>query len=190
MLDIDPRSGLLGEAAYHPSPNCDERPSEIDIDLLVVHSISLPPGEYGGSFICDFFQNKLAPNAHPYFQQISHLKVSAHVLIGRDGEFFQFVPFHKRAWHAGVSSFEGREKCNDFSIGIELEGTDDTPFRTIQYWKLAQLINALRATYPSMSDCPVVGHSNIAPGRKTDPGTEFEWSRLRRLLATANGRLL
>lgn len=190
MLQIDRQSGLLVDAAYYPSPNCDDRPESVEPDLLVVHSISLPPGNYGGSYIRDFFQNQLDVSAHPYFEQIHHLKVSAHVLVGRSGELSQFVPFHQRAWHAGESNFESRDRCNDFSIGIELEGTDSSPFRTIQYWQLAQVIDALRSTYPSMEDCGLVGHSDIAPGRKTDPGDEFEWSRLRRLLAVLDGRLI
>ena len=190
MLKIDRDSGLLREATYHASPNCDDRPSAAGPELLVVHSISLPPGEYSGVHICEFFQNKLDIEQHEYFEQIKDLRVSAHVLIGRNGGLFQFVPFHRRAWHAGESSFEGRQKCNDFSIGIELEGTDHTPFRTIQYWKLAQIVDVLRVTYTSMAACPIVGHSDIAPGRKTDPGTEFEWPRLQRLLAALNGQLI
>ncbi len=188
MLHIDPISGLLREAGFYASPNCDERPESTAPELLVVHSISLPPGEYGGTHIQDFFQNKLDVSAHPYFQEIQNLQVSAHALIGRNGDLIQFVPFHQRAWHAGESQFEGRAGCNDFSIGIELEGTDHTPFRTIQYWKLALLIDALRETYASMTDCPVVGHSDVAPGRKTDPGSEFEWSRLQRLLSALGGQ--
>ncbi len=190
MLNIDRDSGLLREATYHPSPNCDDRPASVDPELLVVHSISLPPGEYGARHICDFFQNKLDIEQHEYFEEIKDLRVSAHVLIDRNGGLFQFVPFHRRAWHAGESNFEGRKRCNDFSIGIELEGTDHTAFRTVQYWKLAQIIDVLRATYTSMESCPVVGHSDIAPGRKTDPGSEFEWSRVQRLLAALRGQLM
>ena len=190
MLHIDNNSGLLREASFCASPNCDERPASVQPELLVVHSISLPPGEYGGTHIRDFFQNKLDTTAHEYFEEIQHLKVSAHVLIGRNGDLTQFVPFHQRAWHAGESQFEGRHKCNDFSIGIELEGTDNTPFRTIQYWKLALLIDALRTAYMSLTDCPVVGHSDIAPGRKTDPGSEFEWPRLQRLLSALGDQLI
>ncbi|MEM7082412.1 MAG: 1,6-anhydro-N-acetylmuramyl-L-alanine amidase AmpD [Pseudomonadota bacterium] len=190
MLRIDNTTGLIREAAYHASPNCDERPDDCAPELLIVHSISLPPGEYGGPHIIDFFQNRLAVDAHPYFEEIQALRVSAHVLIGRNGELVQFVPLHWRAWHAGESQFDGRTRCNDFSIGIELEGTDHTPFRTIQYWKLALLVDAIRHAYPSMHQCPVVGHSDVAPGRKTDPGVEFEWSRLQRLLNTLGGHAL
>ncbi len=190
MLHINPTDGLIREARFNASPNYDDRPPSMTPELLVVHSISLPPGEYGGAYIRDFFQNRLDVNAHPYFEEIQNLRVSAHALISRNGELTQFVPLHQRAWHAGESEFEGRTRCNDFSIGIELEGTDDTPFRTVQYWKLALLIHAMRETYPSMADCPVVGHSDIAPGRKTDPGTEFEWTRLQRLLSALNGQLV
>lgn len=178
MLHVDPVTGLVNDASYCPSPNCDERPAGVAPDLLVVHSISLPPGRYGGRYIRDFFQNRLDVSRHAYFEQISDLRVSAHVLIERNGQLTQFVPFHRRAWHAGESTFGDRTRCNDFSIGIELEGTDTTPFRTVQYWKLAHLVQALRTAYSSMAECPVVGHSDIAPGRKTDPGSAFDWNRL------------
>lgn len=168
----------MQEASYCPSPNCDERPLSVAPELLVVHSISLPPGRYGGQYVRDFFQNRLDTSGHEYFEEICDLHVSAHALIDRNGALTQFVPFHLRAWHAGESHFKGRARCNDFSIGIELEGTDSTPFRTVQYWQLARVIEALRAAYPSMTDCPIVGHSDIAPGRKTDPGAAFDWSRL------------
>jgi AmpD protein len=177
-LTVD-AGGLVAGIRYLASPNCDARPSGIGIDLLVIHNISLPPGEFGGSAIIDLFMNRLDPAAHPYYQAIAHLKVSAHFLIRRDGELLQFVPCHKRAWHAGESAWRARERCNDYSIGIELEGADDLPFADIQYTVLLQLIPALRSRYPLLE---TVGHSDIAPARKTDPGPCFEWSRLREFL--------
>jgi AmpD protein len=155
-----------------PSPNCDERPAEAKIELLVIHAISLPPGEFGGAAIEEFFLNKLDVTRHPYFATIAHLKVSAHFLIRRGGGLVQFVSCAKRAWHAGESSWRGRSRCNDFSIGVELEGCDDTPFMPAQYDRLVRLTQAIQATYP-IAD--VLGHSDIAPGRKTDPGTRFDW---------------
>jgi N-acetyl-anhydromuramoyl-L-alanine amidase len=157
------------------SPNCDERPPGVDVTLLVLHSISLPPGEYGGDAIERFFTNRLDPAAHPYFQEISSLRVSSHFLIRRDGEVVQFVAPEKRAWHAGESSWRGRERCNDFSIGIELEGTHDTPFDEMQYASLVRLITTLRKTF-SLRD--IAAHSDVAPGRKTDPGAHFDWPRV------------
>jgi AmpD protein len=148
-----------------------------------VHSISLPPGEYGGPWIEKLFTNQLPAEAHPYFAEIYQMKVSAHVLIRRDGTVQQFVPFHQRAWHAGQSCYQGRETCNDFSIGIELEGSDDSAFEAIQYQQLAALIEALNAGYPNISKTRLAGHSDIAPGRKTDPGSGFDWDRLKTLLA-------
>jgi AmpD protein len=148
----------------------------------VVHCISLPPGEFGGGWIEQFFCNELPADVHPYFAEIQPLKVSAHVLITRDGSIIQFVPFNKRAWHAGESCFRGRERCNDFSIGIELEGTDTHAFEDAQYAALAELIRALRYNYPDLRSEDVVGHSDIAPGRKTDPGSGFDWARLKALL--------
>ncbi len=182
MYTVDTRKGMLLQAEQVPSDNCDDRPEGVAPDLLVVHSISLPPGQYGGTWISDFFQNRLDIQQHDYFAQIEHLHVSAHCLIGRTGKVTQYVPFHRRAWHAGESEFQGRTACNDFSIGIELEGTDDTPFATVQYWKLAQIVYALQNSYSSLADCPIVGHSDIAPGRKTDPGSGFDWHRLQRLI--------
>ncbi|HKQ25894.1 MAG TPA: 1,6-anhydro-N-acetylmuramyl-L-alanine amidase AmpD [Burkholderiales bacterium] len=174
-------SGLLSEAAYISSPNCDERPGGTSIELLVVHSISLPPGEFGGPGIVDLFTNCLDPGAHPYYREIQGHKVSSHFLIRRDGELFQFVPCTRRAWHAGQSEWRGRSRCNDFSVGVELEGTDDRPFADPQYEVLAHLALALERAYP-IQDC--VGHSNIAtpPGRKTDPGPHFDWDRFRAML--------
>ena len=162
------------------SPNCDDRPPGTEITLVVLHSISLPPGKYGGDAIERLFTNRLDPEAHPYFQEIRGLKVSAHFLIRRNGELIQFVPVEKRAWHAGASSWRGRERCNDFSIGVELEGTDDGAFAEAQYRRLAALIRRLKKTLPLRD---IAAHSDIAPGRKTDPGARFEWARLLAALA-------
>jgi AmpD protein len=167
-------AGLLAEARYLPSPNCDDRPVDAAIDLLVIHNISLPPGEFGGDAIADLFLNRLDPQAHPYYEGIANLRVSSHFLIRRDGTLLQFVPCAKRAWHAGLSQWCGRERCNDFSIGIELEGADDLPFSDAQYECLSVLARALYARYPIKAS---VGHSDIAPGRKTDPGPHFSWTR-------------
>lgn len=147
-----------------------------------MHGISLPPGEYGGTWIDRLFTNSLPPQEHPYFAEVAGLKVSSHLLIRRDGEVVQYVPFHARAWHAGASSYCGRERCNDFSIGIELEGTDDSAYEPAQYRALRDAILALCAAYPSLSVERIAGHSDIAPGRKTDPGPAFDWPRLRALL--------
>lgn len=163
------------------SPNQDERPA-LPIDLLVVHGISLPPAEFGGGWIEDLFLNRLDPRAHPYFAQIAGLQVSAHLLIRRDGEILQFVPFSRRAWHAGASEFAGRSRCNDFSIGIELEGADEIPYEPVQYAQLAAVAAALMRAYPAIVPAHVVGHSDIAPGRKTDPGPAFDWGGFRALL--------
>lgn len=167
-------AGLLAEARYLPSPNCDDRPVDAAIELLVIHNISLPPGEFGGDAIADLFLNRLDPQAHPYYEGIANLRVSSHFLIRRDGALLQFVPCAKRAWHAGLSQWCGRERCNDFSIGIELEGADDVPFSDAQYECLSVLARALYARYPVKAS---VGHSDIAPGRKTDPGPHFSWTR-------------
>jgi AmpD protein len=167
--------GILGGVAFSPSPNADDRPETANIELLVIHAISLPPGQFGGAGIECLFSNTLDPSEHPYYASIAGLRVSAHVLIRRDGRLLQFVPFIRRAWHAGASVWRGRERCNDFSIGIELEGCDDMPFADDQYHVLAQLIEALKSRYPISE---VVGHSDIAPGRKTDPGPCFDWGRL------------
>lgn len=180
-MKINPATGLLETCRQCPSPNCDARPENTEINLIVIHSISLPPGQYGGDAIERFFQNRLDQTAHPYFEEINELKVSAHVLIKRSGEVIQFVPFHQRAWHAGGSSYRGRERCNDFSIGIELEGTDTDVFEQAQYQQLAKLIRQLQKTWPSIGD-NITGHSDIAPGRKTDPGSGFDWDRLKLLL--------
>lgn len=161
------------------SANCNPRPAETCPALIVVHGISLPPGQFGSGDIEALFTNKLDPTAHPYFAEVAHLEVSAHFLIRRTGEVVQFVSADERAWHAGVSSWCGREHCNDFSIGIELEGTDDAPYEDPQYEALAALISLLRNHYPSIRSDAIVGHSDIAPGRKTDPGPAFDWQRVR-----------
>jgi AmpD protein len=157
------------------SPNHDARPRGTKVTLLVVHSISLPPGEFGGDAIEQLFTNRLDPAAHPYFREVAGLKVSSHFLIRRDGELVQFVPVGRRAWHAGVSSWRGRERCNDFSIGVELEGTDDGPFTDPQYERLARLISSLKKKHPLRD---IAAHSDVAPGRKTDPGPQFDWPRI------------
>lgn len=166
------------------SPNFDARPDAGDISLLVVHCISLPPGEFGGPFIDQLFRNSLDPNAHPYFAGIYQLKVSAHLLIRRDGQIVQYVAFDQRAWHAGVSEYRGRSRCNDFSIGIELEGADSGAFEERQYVALKEVIEALLQHYPGLSRQRIVGHSDIAPRRKTDPGKGFDWTKLWQLLGT------
>jgi N-acetyl-anhydromuramoyl-L-alanine amidase len=179
---VDASSGLLAAARQVPSPNFDERPAGTPPELIVVHGISLPPGEYGGPWIDQLFTNSLPAGAHPYFAEIATLKVSSHLLIRRDGGIVQYVPFHHRAWHAGASNYCGRERCNDFSIGIELEGTDESAYEPAQYRSLRNAILALCAAYPSLSTEQITGHSEIAPGRKTDPGPAFDWPRLRALL--------
>jgi N-acetyl-anhydromuramoyl-L-alanine amidase len=179
---IDPVSGRLVGARYVRSPHCDDRPPGTPIDLVVVHNISLPPGEFGGAWIDALFTGRLDPAGHPYFEAIQGLRVSAHLLIDRCGRLTQYVPFHLRAWHAGRSCFAGRSACNDYSIGIELEGTDDIPYTPDQYQSLAQVVRALRSVYPAITAQRVTGHSDIAPGRKTDPGPAFDWARLRALL--------
>lgn len=175
-------SGWLPRARQVLSPHCDERPDPADISLLVIHNISLPPGRFGGPYIEQLFTNRLDPTAHPYFAQIRDLRVSSHLLIDRRGRLTQFVPLHQRAWHAGKSVFEGRERCNDFSIGIELEGTDEKPFTQAQYTRLVRLTRQIMARCPRITRRRVTGHSNIAPGRKTDPGPHFDWARYRRQL--------
>jgi N-acetyl-anhydromuramoyl-L-alanine amidase len=178
---MDIIDGWLEGALRVESPNCDDRPDRDDISLVVVHGISLPPGEFGGSWIDRLFTNTLPEGVHPYFETVRHLRVSTHVLIGRDGTFKQYVPFHKRAWHAGTSVYRGRERCNDFSIGIELEGSDDCPYTDEQYLRLAEVVPALIREYPMLSRETLAGHSHIAPGRKTDPGPAFDWAKLRGL---------
>ncbi len=179
---IQPETGLLVGVQFVESPNADQRPKGIMPELIVVHGISLPPNQFGGEAIEQLFTNQLNPDDDPFFKDIEHLKVSAHLLIRRDGEVVQYVPFHLRAWHAGHSCFNGRKGCNDFSIGIELEGTDETCYTASQYQSLAGVIKALWVAYPSLYAHDVVGHSHIAPGRKTDPGAYFLWRALERLL--------
>jgi AmpD protein len=182
-LKLDKQTGLLQDISYHPSPNYDERPDCDDISGIVIHNISLPPGEFGGGWIDALFLNQLDPKAHPYFEHIYQLRVSAHLLIRRTGEIIQYVPFHHRAWHAGQSKWDGRERCNDFTIGIELEGSDDQYFEITQYEKLADVISTLFDNYPELNKQRLKGHSDISPNRKTDPGPYFDWEKLFSLLA-------
>ncbi len=181
-MKLDPESGWLLDVRRVPSPNCDERPVGTEIDLLVIHGISLPPGGFGGPSIDQFFTNTLDPGAHPYFEEIAHIKASAHVLIQRNGILTQYVPFHRRAWHAGDSCFSGRVACNDFSIGIELEGCDDKNYEAAQYEALIPLTKLLMGLWPGITKNRIVGHCDIAPQRKTDPGHTFDWERYLRLL--------
>ncbi len=183
----------LKQAQQIPSPNWDERGGQRDqggghdggaqaVSLIVIHNISLPAGHFGGRFIEALFCNKLAVESHPDFSDLMAFKVSAHLLIKRGGELIQFVPFHKRAWHAGSSSYRGMDNCNDFAIGIELEGTDKRPYNPVQYQVLADVCRSLLEQYEKLNDDDIVGHSDIAPGRKTDPGTSFDWNLFRHLL--------
>lgn len=178
-LRVDP-AGLVAGVRYLPSPNCDDRPPGTAISLLVVHGISLPPGEFGGDAVLGLFTNTLDCDAHPAYAALRDLRVSAHFLIRRTGEILQFVPCGRRAWHAGQSVWRGRPRCNDFSIGVELEGADEVPYAAAQYAALARLARALRRVYP-LTD--IVGHCDVAPGRKTDPGPAFDWGRLEAALA-------
>jgi AmpD protein len=180
--DYSIKNGQLTAARQCFSPNFDSRKANTVIDLLVIHCIALPPEQYGGSAIEDFFCNRLNTNTHPFYHEIATLKVSAHLLIRRDGEALQFVNFSDRAWHAGESCFEGRERCNDFSIGIELEGRDTDTFSDAQYTVLAQITRALQAAYPEITAANIVGHQDVAPQRKTDPGKGFDWQRYRAML--------
>lgn len=177
-LRID-KEGMVEGIRFVPSPNCDARPAGCAISLLVVHHISLPPGEFGGPGIVELFTNRLDPAAHSFYATVAGTKVSAHFLIRRDGELYQFVPCGARAWHAGESSWKGRTQCNDFSIGVELEGTGEAPFTDVQYGRLAVLTRALKARYPIRD---IVGHSDVASERKSDPGPQFDWARYRRML--------
>jgi AmpD protein len=177
--------GVIPAALHIASPNCDARPPGEAITLIVVHNISLPPGEFGGDAIARLFTNTLDVAADPFFATIATLRVSSHFLIRRDGALLQFVPCALRAWHAGASAWRGRERCNDFSIGIELEGADTLPFATPQYTMLAKVVKLLQRRYPIAG---LAGHCDIAPGRKTDPGPAFDWARLHRLLAPRNTR--
>ncbi|RUO33567.1 1,6-anhydro-N-acetylmuramyl-L-alanine amidase AmpD [Aliidiomarina sanyensis] len=169
--------------SFYPSPHADERPSGEAVRLLVVHNISLPPGEFGTPYVTDLFLGTLDCDAHPYFEQLRELRVSAHAFIRRTGEIIQYVDFNRRAWHAGVSEWQGQSRCNDFAIGIELEGTDHTPYTKEQYHTLAALTVALQSAYPAITADHIVGHEDIAPGRKTDPGPAFDWEYYRQQIA-------
>ena len=189
-LQIDVATGLALGTRQVLSPHFDARPAGTVTDLIVVHGISLPPGEFGGPWIDRLFTNTLpadAPEVHPFFATVMSLEVSSHLLIRRDGAYVQYVPFHLRAWHAGASNYCGRERCNDFSIGIEMEGSDELPYEPAQYRALSNAIHALCRAYPSLSPERVAGHSDVAPGRKTDPGPAFDWPRLRALLRLPRG---
>ncbi len=182
-MSDDPK-GIITNATHRNSPNQDCRPDDSSVDLLVIHNISLPPEEFGGPWIDDLFMNRLDPSAHPYFATIASQEVSSHLLIRRDGELIQYVPLHMRAWHAGESCFDGRERCNDFSIGIELEGSDDSGFTDAQYSTLAEVTCEIQRLYPTITADRIIGHSDIAPGRKTDPGPKFDWERYKRKITT------
>ncbi|KMM86841.1 AmpD protein [Pseudomonas taetrolens] len=177
-MQLDPASGWCQGVCHCPSPNFNARPNG-EISLLIIHNISLPPGQFATGKVQAFFQNRLDATEHPYFEGIRELRVSAHFLIERDGGVTQFVSCLDRAWHAGISSFEGRETCNDFSLGIELEGTDELPFSDAQYDALSTLTRQLQAAYPGITLNRICGHSDVAPGRKTDPGPAFDWARFR-----------
>ena len=183
VFQVDRSSGLISGARQVASPHCDARPAGTRIDLLVIHGISLPPGEFGGAWIEQLFLGTLPTDAHPYLDTLRGLRVSTHLLIRRDGELLQFVPFLKRAWHAGESVFQGRVTCNDFSIGIELEGCDDVPYTEAQYAVLTAVSRALMSAYTDIAPERIVGHSDVAPGRKTDPGPAFDWVHFRARLA-------
>lgn len=182
-LRVHAATGLLEGVRQVLSPHFDMRPSGVVPDLIVMHNISLPPGQFSGPWIDRLFTGNLPRDAHPYFEQIHGMRVSAHLLVRRDGELVQFVPFQLRAWHAGASQYEGRTACNDFSIGIEMEGEDEVPYEPAQYAAAAAAIRALLAAYPSLAAARIAGHSDIAPGRKTDPGPAFDWAALRARLA-------
>lgn len=186
-LKVETATGLLMGVRQVLSPNFNARPPHMLPELIVVHGISLPPGEFGGPWIDRLFTGTLPWDAHPYFRQIEGLKASAHVVIGREGALTQYVPFGARAWHAGVSEYRTRSGCNDFSIGVELEGTDETPYTDPQYAALGDVLLALLEAYPSLSPQHITGHSDIAAGRKSDPGPAFDWPRLRALLARRLG---
>ncbi len=175
---VNAAAGIVEPAKVILSPNCDARPEGAEPELIIIHGISFPPGEFGGTEIEDFFMNRLDTDSHPYFKQLHGLKVSAHLLIRRDGELIQFVPFTQRAWHAGESEFCARKNCNDFSIGIELEGDDDTPYDDRQYDVLVAVLAALIEACPAISAREIAAHSDVAAGRKTDPGPVFDWLRL------------
>jgi len=182
-LPVDVTTGWLRTARRVVSPNCDARPAGVATDLIVIHGISLPPGKFGGPWIERLFTNRLPPDRHPFFRRIETLKVSSHLVIRRGGTILQFVPFSRRAWHAGRSSYRGRKHCNDFSIGIELEGTDRRAYTDAQYRALARAVRALLGAYPTLSAERIAGHCDVAPGRKSDPGPAFDWKRFKSALA-------
>lgn len=183
-FEIDPNTSLLQNVSFIPSPNFNERPRNTIIDMLVIHGISLPPGQFGGTAITELFTNTLNPNADPSYKEIASIPVSSHLLIRRDGSVIQFVAFDKRAWHAGASSFQGRNNCNDYSVGIELEGADTIPYEKKQYQQLVSLVSTLIRVYPAITLDRIVGHCDIAPGRKTDPGPAFDWSYFRQTMCS------
>jgi N-acetyl-anhydromuramoyl-L-alanine amidase len=185
QLQVDLESGLIRSARQVASPNHDARPAGVEAELIVVHGISLPPGEFGGPWIERLFMNTLPLDMHPYFAEIGELRVSSHLVVARDGGLTQFVKFTDRAWHAGQSSYDGRAACNDFSIGVELEGVDTLAYEATQYDTLAEVVAALCDAYPRLSKDRLVGHSDISPGRKTDPGPGFDWVRARRCIDAA-----
>ena len=187
-LQVDLATGLMRGAKQIASPNYDARPAGVEADLIVIHGISLPPGEFGGPWIERLFTNSLPAEIHPYFAEVAPLRVSSHLVVQRDGALTQYVSFADRAWHAGQSNYQGRAACNDFSVGVELEGADTLPYEATQYEALAAVVAALCAAYPRLSADRLVGHSDIAPGRKTDPGPAFDWPRARRLIGAACGQ--
>jgi len=187
VFTISPGQGLIRPAEQCPSPNQDDRPEGCEPELIIIHGISLPPGEFGGPSVEQLFTNCLDWEAHPYFAEIRDLKVSSHVFIRRDGSLIQFVPFSRRAWHAGASCYRDRDDCNDFSIGIELEGEDETPYTDKQYEVLVKTVSALQATYTNLCARRIAGHCDVAPDRKSDPGPAFDWLRLYDGLSNNNG---
>ena len=188
VYSISPGQGLIRPAEQCPSPNQDDRPEGCEPELIIIHGVSLPPGEFGGHYVEQLFTNRLDWDAHPYFAEIRDLKVSTHLFIRRDGNLIQFVPFSRRAWHAGASCYRDREDCNDFSIGIELEGEDETPYADVQYEVLVKIIAALQVTYASLCARRIVGHCDVAPDRKSDPGPAFDWLRLYDGLSNNTGK--
>ena len=184
---VSPGVGIIRPATQCPSPNQDDRPDGSEPELIIIHGISLPPKEFGGPYVEQLFTNCLDWDTHPYFDEIRDLQVSAHLFLSRDGKFIQFAPFGRRAWHAGASAFRGRENCNDFSIGIELEGDDDTEYTDPQYEQLIAVITALCDTYSQLGARRIAGHCDVAPGRKTDPGPAFDWLRLYDGIAAGRG---
>ncbi|MCZ6777708.1 MAG: 1,6-anhydro-N-acetylmuramyl-L-alanine amidase AmpD [Acidobacteriota bacterium] len=185
-MNIDLQRGRVEGAQFSPSPNFDARPKGVPVSLLVVHGISLPPGQFGGPWVEQLFCNCLDLNAHPYFPKIRDLRVSSHLFVRRDASLIQYVSLHDRAWHAGESCFEGQRRCNDFSIGVELEGADDISYEDAQYRSLAALAEALMLAYPDITRERIVGHCHISPGRKTDPGPVFDWEHFNSLIRPAS----